>query len=124
MAIIKNLFEGLLSSRLTHLGFVTTNPIFGLELVGKTCLPHLKFLVADVFLQGHQTMHLFDNELEVINCGIVELECFKFKPQKPKLVKLDQMWRENGNWKVKQEDLKYKLLPKCYHVQPFVELSI
>jgi hypothetical protein len=43
-----------------------TNPIFGLELTGKKCLPHLKSPMADVFFQ---TMHLFDNELEVKNCG-------------------------------------------------------
>jgi hypothetical protein len=124
MALVKNLFEGLLSSKLTFLGFATMNPIFGLELVGKTCLPHFKSLVANVFLQGHQTIHLFDNELEVINCGTVKLECFKFKPQKPKVVKLDQIWKENGNWKVKQEDLKYKLVPKCCIVQPFIKLNI
>jgi hypothetical protein len=54
MAPIKNLFKGLISSKFFILGFVTMNPIdFGLELVGITCLPHLKSLVADVFFQGH-----------------------------------------------------------------------
>jgi hypothetical protein len=54
MAPIKNLFKGLISSKNFILGFVTMNPIdFGLELVGITCLPHLKSLVADVFFQGH-----------------------------------------------------------------------
>jgi hypothetical protein len=102
MAHVKNLFEGLLSSKLLLLGFFMMNPIFGLEFVRKTCFPHLKFLVVDVFLQGHQTMHLFDSELEVRYCGIIELECLRFKLQKPKLVKLDQMWRKNGKWKVKK----------------------
>jgi hypothetical protein len=80
--------------------------------------------MANVFLQGHQTMHLFDNELEVRDYGTVKLECFEFKLQKSKLVKLDQMWRENGKWKVKQEDLKYNLMPKCCLMQPFVKLNI
>ncbi len=102
MAHVKNPFEGLLSSRLLQPGFVATNSIYGLEPVRKTCLPHLKFLMENVLLQGHQTMHLFNSELEVKNYGIIELECFKFKLQKPKLIKLDQMWRENGKWKVKQ----------------------
>jgi hypothetical protein len=92
MALIKNLFEGLLTSRLLLLGFVMMNPIFGLEVVRKTCFPLLKFPMANVFLQGHQAMHLSDNELEVRYCGTVKLECLRFK-QKPKLVKLDQMWR-------------------------------
>jgi hypothetical protein len=50
----------------------------------------------DVFLQGHQSMHLFYSELEVRNWGIVEFECPTFKLQKPKLVKLERMRRENG----------------------------
>ncbi len=66
MALVKNPFEGLLSSRLLFSWFAMTNPIFGLELTGKKCLPHLKSPMADVFFQ---TMHLFDNELEVKNCG-------------------------------------------------------
>jgi hypothetical protein len=50
MAPVKNLFKGLFSSKLLILGFVTMNPIdFGLELVEKTCLPHLKSPMADVF---------------------------------------------------------------------------
>jgi hypothetical protein len=53
MALIKNAFEGLLSSRLLFPRFATTNPIFGLEFKRKTCLPHLKSPMADVFLQGH-----------------------------------------------------------------------
>jgi hypothetical protein len=54
MALIKNLFKGLISSKLLILGFVTMNPIdFGLELAEITCLPHLKSPVADVFFQGH-----------------------------------------------------------------------
>jgi hypothetical protein len=69
-------------------------------------------------------MHLSNYELEVRSYGIVELECFKFKLQKPKLVKLDWMWRENGKCKVKQEDFKYNLVPKCCLVQAFVKLSI
>jgi hypothetical protein len=89
MAPIKNLFEGLFPSRLLFLGFATMNPIFGLELARKTCPPHLKLPVLDAFLQGHQTMHLSDNELEVRYCGTIELECLRFKLQKPKLVKLD-----------------------------------
>jgi hypothetical protein len=52
--------------------------------------------MVDVFLQGHQTMHLFDNEFEVKDWGIVELECFIFKLQKPKSVILNWMWREKG----------------------------
>jgi hypothetical protein len=125
MAHVKNLFEGLLSSILLLLRFVMTNPIFGLELVGKTCLPHLKSLVANVFFQGHQTMHLSNNELEVINYGIIELECLKCKLQKPKLIRLDQMWRENGKWKVNSKDLKYNyLMPKCCLMQPFIELNV
>jgi len=93
MALIKNHFEGFLTSKLLLLGFAMMNPIFGLELVRKTCFPQLKFPMANVFLQGHQTMHLSDNELEVRYYGTVKLECFRFKLQKPKLVKLDQMWR-------------------------------
>jgi hypothetical protein len=69
-------------------------------------------------------MHLFYNELELRYYGIIELECLKFKLQKSKLVKLDQMWKENRKWKVKQEDLKYYLVPKCGLVQPFVEFNI
>jgi hypothetical protein len=89
MAPINNLFEGLLSSILLLPRFATTNPTFGLELAGKTCLPHLKFPMVDVFLQGHQNMHLSNSELEDINCGTIELECLKFKLQKPKLVRLN-----------------------------------
>jgi hypothetical protein len=89
MAPRKNLFEALLPSKLLLLGFAMMNPTFGLELIRKTCLAQLKFLVANVFLQGHQTMHLSDSELEVRYCGTIELECFKFKFQKPKLVRLD-----------------------------------
>jgi hypothetical protein len=89
VAHVKNAFEGLLSSKLLFPRFVTTNSIFGLEHVRKTCFPHLKSLMANVFLQGHHTMHLFDIELEVRDYGTIELECFKFKLQKPKLIKLD-----------------------------------
>jgi len=89
VAHVKNPFEGLLSSKLLLPRFVTMNSIFGLELARKTRLPHLKSLIAHVFFQGHQTMHLFDNELEVRDYGTLELECFKFKLQKSKLVKLD-----------------------------------
>jgi hypothetical protein len=53
MAPINNPFEGLLSSRFLFLGFATTNPIFGLELTKKTCFPHFKSPMADVFLQSH-----------------------------------------------------------------------
>ncbi len=69
-------------------------------------------------------MHLSNNELEVKYYGIAELECLRFKLQKPKLVKLDWMWRENGKWKVKQEDLKYNLVSRCCLLQPFVELNV
>jgi hypothetical protein len=79
MAPVKNLFEGLLSSKLLLLGFVMMNPFFGLELAKKICLPNLKFPLADVFLQGHQTMHLSNNELEVKYYGTIELECLGFK---------------------------------------------
>jgi hypothetical protein len=58
-------------------------------------------------------MDLFYNDLEVKDFGIIELECFKFKVQKLKLIILDWMWRENGKWKIKQEDLKYNLVPTC-----------
>jgi hypothetical protein len=119
MVPIKNPFEGFLSPRLLLLGIATMKPIFGLELTKKACLAHLKSLVVDVFL-----VNLSYNELEVKDYGIVELECFSLKPQKPKLVRLDQMWTENGKWKVKQEDLKYYPVAKCCLVQPFVELSI
>jgi hypothetical protein len=54
MALIKNFFKGFFSSKLLILRFVTVNPIdFGLELIEKTCLPHLKYLMVGVFLQGH-----------------------------------------------------------------------
>jgi len=86
MAFVKNPFEGLLSSRLLLSWFATINPIFELELKGKTYLPHLKSPMVDVFFQ---TMHLFDSELEVKNYGATYLKCFKFKLQKLKLVKLD-----------------------------------
>jgi hypothetical protein len=46
-------------------------------------------------------MHLFDNELEVRDQGIIELEHFIFKLQKLKLISLNRMRRENGKWKVK-----------------------
>jgi hypothetical protein len=124
MALMKNPFEGFLSSKLLLPIFTTMNPIFGLELTRKTCFPILKSLMADVFLQGHYIVHLFSNELEVRDYGSVELECFIFKLQKLKLVILDRMWRENGEWKVKQEDLKYNLVQKCCFVQPFVKQSV
>jgi hypothetical protein len=69
VAHVKNPFECLFSSGLLLLGFAMTNPIFGLELATKTCLPHLKVPMADVFLQGHQTMHLSNSELEIRDCG-------------------------------------------------------
>jgi len=89
---IKNFFEGLLSFRLLLLGFVITNTILGLELPKKTSLPNLKSLMANIFLQSHESMNLSYHELEVKDCGNVELECLNFKLQKPKVVRGGIKW--------------------------------
>jgi hypothetical protein len=68
-------------------------------------------------------MHLFYNELEVRYNGIIKLECFKFKLQKSKLVRLDRMWKKYRKWKVKQEDLKYNLVPKCCLMQTICRIE-
>jgi hypothetical protein len=86
MALVKNPFEGLLSSRLLFSWFAMINPIFELEFRGKTYLPHLKSPMVDVFFQ---TMHLSNNELEVKNYGTTYLKCFKFKLQNLKLIRLN-----------------------------------
>jgi hypothetical protein len=49
MALIKSPFGGFISSKLLLLKFVMTNAILGLELMEKTCHPHLKSIVANVF---------------------------------------------------------------------------
>jgi hypothetical protein len=84
---IKNSLHGLLFYRLLLPSFVTTNTIFGLELSGKKSFSDFKSLVVNIFLQCHYAWDLFYRELEVIDCGNVEFECFNFKIQKPKVVR-------------------------------------